>query len=916
MAPQGLGGRGPFRRWRSGLPRGLGELTSPPWTKAPLLLPRFPGILVALMTASLILGVASAASPLFLSSAGNAVVAQGLSSACPWTVGLAAVASGRATGTAHDPQGNPLPASSLYDLRARTLQNKAATIPNLLPPEHTIIGPIAFVDRIGSLRPSSHLNQLIYREDDLANVQMLSSVGGSGVWITDTTANRLRVRAGDRISLSSFNIVGHPVTVRVTGVFRDPAFLHLRPFWCTQETLIYGYPNSNFDQPPLMLVDRPTIIELAGRLDYLDNNYLWEYPVRARGLTLSQAQATAGGIDAVEQDLQSTLNPARGLFDSFPPPDLPGIISQATGTLDSVRGPVGTISVAARGVALLLMAAAGMYWVDRRRIEVGVLSAKGAGTLGLIGKVLLEAAIPAGAAAILGWVAAVRLIKRFGPLGMLDAGAPGAALRQVVLMTVAAVALMAVVAGISARREGSPAPRNDRGRWAGAPWELAVAALAAASLYEILARGTSPVQSAGGAPPRVDALLLLFPILFVAGGAGLATRGLRRLLPRLRVAGTNGSPAVYLASRRLAAATRTALALVTAIALSVGILAYSGTLADSVTATSRAKALVFNGAPLDLQIASDFSVPPALAAGATKVIRVERGAVIPNQGAVDLLGIDRSTFPRAAFWDRSFSKLSLSGLLDALAPGGSASPVPIAVAGLTTPRSGVIVYFRENQPRPTSFRTVALLQAFPGIRTRTPLVIMDRRFLPGANTPKTYELWAKGDQATVDRAVKAAGLTVINEVTAGQVLGVPEFRVLTWVFGFLRALGFMTGLIALAGLLLYLDTRQRAREVSYALARRMGLRRDAHRRSVVLELGGMLLIGFGLGAVLSWLGARIVYKKLDPVPALPPPALFRVPVLSYAATAVVLAAVAWVGAWWVQRSAERADVAQVMRLGG
>ena len=63
-----------------------------------------------------------------------------------------------------------------------------------------------------------------------------------------------------------------------------------------------------------------------------------------------------------------------------------------------------------------------------------------------------------------------------------------------------------------------------------------------------------------------------------------------------------------------------------------------------------------------------------------------------------------------------------------------------------------------------------------------------------------------------------------------------------------------------------------AREISYALSRRMGLTRRAHAVSVTLELGGMLLIAWLLGVFLAGVAARILYLKLDPLPDFPPPA--------------------------------------------
>ena len=102
--------------------------------------------------------------------------------------------------------------------------------------------------------------------------------------------------------------------------------------------------------------------------------------------------------------------------------------------------------------------------------------------------------------------------------------------------------------------------------------------------------------------------------------------------------------------------------------------------------------------------------------------------------------------------------------------------------------------------------------------------------------------------------------------------------------------------------------------VSYALARRMGLRAGQHRRSLLVEIGGMLVIGSILGAGFAALGARLVSAKLDPLPNLPPPALFRLPWALYLVTIAVLLVASWFGARIAQRGAQRANVAEVMRV--
>ena len=53
---------------------------------------------------------------------------------------------------------------------------------------------------------------------------------------------------------------------------------------------------------------------------------------------------------------------------------------------------------------------------------------------------------------------------------------------------------------------------------------------------------------------------------------------------------------------------------------------------------------------------------------------------------------------------------------------------------------------------------------------------------------------------------------VVGVVTdARDVLDVTSFLATSWTFGFLQALGVLTGLICAGGLLLYLETRQRSR---------------------------------------------------------------------------------------------------------
>jgi hypothetical protein len=94
----------------------------------------------------------------------------------------------------------------------------------------------------------------------------------------------------------------------------------------------------------------------------------------------------------------------------------------------------------------------------------------------------------------------------------------------------------------------------------------------------------------------------------------------------------------------------------------------------------------------------------------------------------------------------------------------------------------------------------------------------------------------------------------------------------------------------------------------------MGLSRASHRAAVGAELLAMLASAALIGGVTALVAARLVVSEIDPLPDLPPASLFRVPVLVLWGAPVVLLVVAVLGAWSVQRRADRMNVAEVMRL--
>jgi putative ABC transport system permease protein len=442
--------------------------------------------------------------------------------------------------------------------------------------------------------------------------------------------------------------------------------------------------------------------------------------------------------------------------------------------------------------------------------------------------------------------------------------------------------------------------------------------LAAASLYEIVTRPPAPVSESGAAPP-VDRLVLLFPILFVAGLASLAIRGLRPLLPRLRAAGAEGRPALFLASRRLASGAKAAGWVMVGAALGVGMLAYAGTLSSSIRATASQHALIRLGS----ETAATFTGTPPDATRAPKpstlVVRVSRAEFVAasQQLDLDVLGIDPATFPGAAYWEDEFADRSLMDTAQALAQ-ERAGRVPILLIGTVAPVDPVLRIASFDVP----VAVVGRPSSFPGRVGDRPMVvastaILDRLLSAEGRSLQALsgqaELWTTRPPGEAVAFLNSGPSAVLGVTTVEELRSTPGYLALTRMLGFLQALGVLTALIAMGAAYLYLQSRQRQSDAAYALARRMGLSRSSHRASVGMELAGLLLLALVVGAVLALGAALLTYRQvaLGEEGLVP---LFRLPLPTLGATAIAVVAVSVVGAALVQRAADRTDVAGVMRL--
>ncbi|MGH2735132.1 MAG: hypothetical protein ACRDKZ_06110 [Actinomycetota bacterium] len=884
-------------------------LPSPAWIKAPLVLLRFPGILLAIVLSALVMGLAAASAPVFLSSASNEAMRREVSGLTP-----------RDAGQTVETYGPVMPQT--FDSADDALGERFAELEEMGRPLRTIIGSSSTIG--GPRRGEQETRvRLLYRDGAINHLRALRGSGSDGFWISESVAGAIGARPGRTVDL---RLGDNTAQLPVAGIYEDFGARPLSDFWAPLTFELIPVTQNDPPPPPPVIGPRSLLLQ-AGRAIGDNASYTWEYPLVDRDLQLDQAQRLLLEQQQLERDLRNPQTELGGKFEGlntfFGGPGVhsffPEAVHNVEDTVASIEGPVNLLALTGRIVALAVFAAAGVFLVQRRRVEVRLLASQGVRPTTQGVKAGFESVLPAALGAVAGWGAAVVLVRSVGPTEILGEGVVGESLRAALLSALLGIVLLGIVTAVSVRRETEVASVRLRGLASRIPWEAIVLTLAAAAFYEITTRGTAIVDTPEG-PPEIDIFVLLFPILFIAGFAGLAARGLQRLLPALRRLGDKTGPGLYLATRRLSGAPKIALLLVTACAISLGVLVYSAVLVASNEATARAKANVQVGSDSMVPVASDDPIDEALPFDATLVARKDDAEVQPGAIKVDTLGIDPKSFEDVAFFDASFAGESLEDLIDGLEPFQGETLSAIAV-GVEIEDGSVFAAPTWDAP----LEIVGTADTWPGMSADRPMVVTRQDALfeaaeaGGSSIPESLivvrQLWAQAPLDEVVHSIRQTDLVVNanGALSTAKILSSPSFLALSWTFEYLQALGIATGLIALIGMLLYLQTRQQAREVSYALARRMGLRRGAHRWAISVELGAMLTVSLVVGAVLAVAASLLVYARLDPLPEVPPDPLFRIPpqIMLLLVPAIIVAAL--VGAWRVQRKADTANVAEVLR---
>jgi putative ABC transport system permease protein len=356
-----------------------------------------------------------------------------------------------------------------------------------------------------------------------------------------------------------------------------------------------------------------------------------------------------------------------------------------------------------------------------------------------------------------------------------------------------------------------------------------------------------------------------------------------------------------------------------AASLALAVFAASQAMVSSLRSTVEAKAKVFVGSDVELQIGPDTVVPPNFGFPATIATRSRLAGRLPNSDVqFDLLVVDPATFEAAAYWNSAFSDRSVSDLMTLLSD-RAGDRLPVVVSN----GRGLAPTALEIQQQIVPIEIVAEVSSVPGTSSDRPVVVVadERLHAAFAGRPDpldavqtTREMWIRGPSDDVVAAASEAGIDSDLTITADEVSDIPFIKAAIDTFLVLDVLGVVALVLVLVVAIAYLQARQRSRIVSTALSARMGLRPGTMRRSLVLELTILLFGALAVGSTTGLIGAAVVTPYLDPLPTIPPDPISVVPWTAVAIAAIGLAVAAVVGGTLASRAARDVRLGEVLRV--
>jgi putative ABC transport system permease protein len=924
-----------------------------PWLRAPFLLLRRAGVATALIAAAFVAALPAATAAPFLSSSANATLHTQIGVTCPASVGDVLTYDMGIYGA--DDYANPSlvypmpsPAAALKaalkadEAREAKIAKVAASAGGLSAPQ-TVWHATNSKVQIGQQSVAVTSMTL---PDFAAHVHPIAGSSGHGVWIPDGFANAYHVKVGDPFVYIS--LWGPQTKLRVAAIYTDLRGDPSNPAFCSMHDLIFGPRGAqlaNSAVAPIVLMDRATF--LTGVVPYHGKATI-NFALADAKIPAEQTSHVIATIKTVNRTFPTLMGPCQACQSSTS--QLTAFATRSQLARSGIKPTVLPITAAGVLVGLVVVGAAAVFWVLRRRRELTVLSAHGMGSASIGVKAVLEALPALVTGAALAWLGGRWLVHVAGPDPQIARSAIIDSLRATIVALIAAIIVVGVAAALRARTltdERRARHRLHLGRW---PWELLIIC---GGVWAAISFGSATVTrdtpgGDGGLVVQVPPKLLIVPLLITVGclmlvgrvvalalrsrrtsgggsSAGPADRGSHQIgranvIPDSRSAAAGrhdaGGERVprarsmiwYLGCHRVAREAAVVSVLAGATALPIALATYGDAVTRSVQATVDGEAKLLVGADVVVALKQTIPVPAAFGNDATEILRLSGVSIAGNN--LNLYAVDPRHFGKVAFWNDQIDGESLSSILAPLsAPHRPGTPFP-AVTSADVP-SGV-------QAPTWGFATstkydLAKYETLPAEQGGYKSLIVTKESLGAEASQAQPQLWIRGDPAAIRAKLATLNLPVITSSSVDEVYSGTVFQPLTYTFEYLTALSILTGVVTIVGLLLYVEARAPGHRRGYVIARRMGLRTRTHRSALLVELAVPLIAGLGLGLAIAMSLTYAFSTGFDVDPTLPPHTLITLPAAVIVGISVAVTIVAVLASSFAQLRIGRANPSEVLR---
>src|SRR5688572_12795810 len=564
---------------------------------------------------------------------------------------------------------------------------------------------------------------------------------------------------------------------------------------------------------------------------------------------------------------------------------------------------------------------AGLF-VNQQRGEMAILRSRGASTLQVVGISLLQG-ILLGAVALVGgiglgyWIThsigKARSFLDFSAAGGLRVSMTPQVLGYGLLGIAIILIIQVLIPTLSAAENTIVTYKQERARSLRVPWwqrywlDVLLLIPAAYGLWQLLQQSEQALEGLETIPdPLQNPLLLLVPSLGIFSVALFTLRLVPRFMDFIsRLLKPSKSVGVLMAARYLARTPALYSAPLVLLVLTLGLSAFTASLARTLDSQLDKQIHYQVGTDINLQevgttfnedspnpvytfgpVEDHLSIPEV--ESATRVGRYKFSAITPNGSLQGMfLGIDRLTFPSAAYWQRDFASEQLGVLMNELAANPTGILVPNSLLtkqklkigdtitlGITTGVAG--------QSIPMEASIVGSFDLFPTWYPDGDTMIvgnLEELFLrAGAEYP--HEVWLGTTRAADPEAIAYAvrGFSILLDQQADQsklVQNGLNTIVRDWssaelniraeqrrperqgLFGLL-SVGFVSSaLLTVLGFLLYALFSFRRRFIEMGMLRAIGLTIQQMTALLAAELAFLVLLGIGVGTALGVFASRL-----------------------------------------------------------